>query len=66
MDVTPTAAESSINRDDPRRANLAQEGPLVQPDNARTRNTLQQRLSVRHIGWTNVNLPGTLQRTPKE
>ena len=59
MDVTPMAAESAINHDDPGRANLAQKDPLVQPNNARPRNTLQQRLSVRHTGEKDVNLPGT-------
>ena len=65
MDVTPTAAESAVSRDDPRRANLAQQVPLVQPNNARPRNTLQQRLSVRHTGRKDVNLPGTCNGHPK-
>ena len=39
-DVTPTAATSAVHRYKPRRADLAQEDPLVQPDNARPRNTL--------------------------
>ena len=65
MDVTPTAAESAVNRDDPGRANLAQEDPLVQPDNARPRNTLQQRLSVGHTSGKDVNLPGTCNGHPK-
>ena len=50
MDLTPTAAESAVNRDDPGQANLAQEDPLVQPNNAQPRNTLQQHLSVEHTG----------------
>ena len=62
MDVTPMAADSAVNGDDPGRANLAQEDPLVQPDKARPRNTLQQRLSVGHTGGKDVNLPGTLRR----
>ena len=65
MDVTPTAAESAVNRDDPGRANLAQEDPLVPPDDARPRNTLQQRLSVGHTGGKDVNLPGTCNGHPK-
>ena len=59
MDVTPTASESAINHDDPGRSNLAQEDPLVQPDKARPRNALQQRLSVGHTGRRDVDLPGT-------
>ena len=59
MDVTPTAAASAVNRTDAVRANLAQKDPLVQPNRARPRNTLQQRLSVGHTGGKNVNLPGT-------
>ena len=31
MDVTPTAAHSAINHDDPGRANLAQKDPLYNP-----------------------------------
>ena len=31
MDVTPTAAESAVNRNDPGRADLAQGDPIVQP-----------------------------------
>ena len=65
MDVTPTAAESAINHDDPGRANLAQKDPLVQPNDARPRNTLQQRLSVGHTGGKNVNLPGRCNGHPK-
>ena len=64
MDVTPTAAESAIKYDDPGRANLAQKDPLVQPNNARPRNTLQQRLSVGHTGGKDVNLPGTCNGHP--
>ena len=65
MDVTATAAESAINHDDPGQANLAQKDPLVQPNNARPRNTLQQRLSVGHTGGKDVNLPGTCNGHPK-
>ena len=65
MDVTPTDAESAVNRDDPGQANLAQEDPLLQPDNARLRNTLQQRLSVGHTGGKDVKLPGTCNGHPK-
>ena len=65
MEVTPTAAESARNHDDPGRANLAQEDLLVQPNNARPRNTLQQRLSVGHTSRKDVNLPGTCNGHPK-
>ena len=50
MDVKPTAAKPGVNRDDPRRADLAQEDPLVQANDARLRDTLHQRLSVGHAG----------------
>ena len=59
-----TAAEPAINRDDPRRADLAQEDPLVQPDNARPRDTLHQRLSVGRAGRKGVDLPGTCNGHP--
>ena len=65
MDVTPTAAESAVNRDDPGPADLAQEDPLMQPDKARARNTLHQRLSVGHTGGKDVDLPGTCNGRPK-
>ena len=65
MDVTPTSAESATNHDDPGRANLAHKHPLVQPNNARPRNTLQQRLLVGHTGRKDVNLPGTCNRLIK-
>ena len=65
MDVTPTGAESAMNHDDPGRANLAQKDPLVQPNNPRPRNTLQQRLSVGHTSREDVNLPGTCNGHPK-
>ena len=65
MDVTPTAAESAVNRDNPGRAILAQEDPLVQPNKARTRNTLHQRLSVGRAGAKDVGLPGTCNGHPK-
>ena len=65
MDVTTTAAESAINRDDPGQAKLAQEDSLVQPDTARPCNTLQQRLSVGHTGGKDKNLPGTCNGHPK-
>ena len=65
MDVTRTAAESAVNRDDPGRANLAQKDPLVQRDNARPRHTFQQRLSGGHTGGKDVNLPGTCNGHPK-
>ena len=65
MDVTPTAVESAINHDDPGRANVAQKDPLVQPNNARPRNTLQQCLSVGHTSGKDVNLPGTCNGHPK-
>ena len=65
MDVTPTAAQSAINHDNPGRANLAQIDPLVQPNNARPSNTLQQRLSVGHTSGAGVNLPSTCNRHPR-
>ena len=65
MDVTPTSAESAVNRNDPGRTNLAQEDPLVQPDKARPRNRLHQRLSVGHAGGKDVNLPGACNGHPK-
>ena len=64
MDVTPTAAESAVNPDDPARADLAQEDPLVQPNKARPRNTLHQRLWVGRAGGKDVNLPGTCNGHP--
>ena len=65
MDVTPTAAESAMNHDDPGRAHLAQKDPLVQRNDARPRNTLQQRLSVGHTSGEGVNLPGTCNGHPR-
>ena len=65
MDVTPTAAESAIIRDDPGRANLAQEDCLVQPHKARPRNTLHQRLSVGHACRKDVDLHGACHGNPK-
>ena len=65
MDVTPTAAELAMNHDDPGRANLAQKNPLVQPNNAWPRNTLQQRLSTGHTSGEGVNLPGTCNGHPR-
>ena len=59
MDVTPTAAEPATNHDHPGRADLAEKDPLVQPDNARPRNTLQQRLSTGHTSGEGANPPGT-------
>ena len=43
MDGKPAAAGPAVNRDDLRQADVAQEEPLVQPDNARPRDTLHQR-----------------------
>ena len=65
MDVTPTAAESAVNGNDPERTDLAQEDPLVQFDKARPRNTLHQCLSVGHAGRKDVNLPGAFNGHPK-
>ena len=64
MNVTPTAAESATNHDDPGRADLAQTDPLVQPHNARPHNTLQQRPSTGHTSGEGVNLPGTCNGHP--
>ena len=41
--VKPTAAEPAVSHNDPGRADLAQGDPIVKPDKARPRNTLQQR-----------------------
>ena len=57
MDVKPAATGPAINRDHPRQAGLAQENPLVQPGNARPRNTLHQRLSVGRASESGVELP---------
>ena len=65
MDVTPTAAVSAVNRNDPGRTDLAQEDPLVQPDKARPRNTLHQSPLVEHAGGNDVNLPGACNGQPK-
>ena len=64
MDVKPADAEPAVNRDDPRQADLAHEDPPVQPDNARPRYTLYQRLSVGHAGGKPVELPGTCSGHP--
>ena len=64
MDVEPTATGPAINRDDPGQANLAREDPLAQPDNARPRNTLRQRLSVGRAGEGGVKLPGLCSGHP--
>ena len=65
MNVTPTAAESATNHDDPGRADLAQQDRLVQPNNAQPRKTLQQRPSTGHTSGRGVNLPGTCNRHPR-
>ena len=65
MEVIPTAAESAVNRDDPGRADLAQEDPLVQSDKARPRNTPHQRLSVGDTSGKDVDLPGACNGHPK-
>ena len=65
MNVTPQAAESAKNHYDPGRADLTQEDPLVQPNNARPRNTLQQRPSTGHTSGEGVNLPGTYNGRPR-
>ena len=64
MNVKPAAAGPAVNRDDPRQADLAREDPLVQPDNARTRKTLHQRLSVGHASEKGDELPGSCSRHP--
>ena len=63
MNVTPQAAESATNQNDPGRADLAQKDPLVQPNNARPRNTLQQRPLTGHTSGEGVNLPSTCNRS---
>ena len=65
MIVTPTAAESATNHDDPGRADLAQKDPLVQSNNARPRNALQQRPSTGYTSGEGVNLPGTCNGHPR-
>ena len=65
MNVTPQAAESATNHDDPGRADLAQKDPLVQPNNARPRNTLQQRPSTGHTSRKRRQPAPHVQRTPK-
>ena len=65
MNVTPQAAESARNHDDPRRANLTQKDSLVQPNNARPRNTLQQRPLTGHTNEEGVTLPGTYNGRPR-
>ena len=65
MNVTPHAAESATNHDDPGRAELAQKDPLVQPNNARPRTTLQQGPSTGHTSGEGVNLPGTCNGHPR-
>ena len=62
--VKPTAAEPAVNLDDPGRAGLAQEDPLVQPNKARPRNTLNKRLSVGHGDGKGVDLPGACNGRP--
>ena len=64
MDVKPASAGLAVDRDDSRQANLAREDPLVQPDNARLRNTLHQRLSVRRAGEKGIELPGSCSGHP--
>ena len=44
MDVKPAATGPAMNCDDPGQPDLARENPVAQPDNARPRNTLRQRL----------------------
>ena len=65
MNVTPTAAESATNHNDPGRADLAQKESLLQPNNARPRNTLQQHPSTGHTSGEGVNLPGTCSGHPR-
>ena len=65
MNVTPQAAESATNQDDPGRTDLAQKDRLVHCNNARPRNTLQQRQSTGHTSGEGVNLPGTCNGRPR-
>ena len=64
MDVNPAATGPAIKCDDPGQAGLAQKNPLVQPDNARPRNTLHQHLSVGHASESGVELPGLCNGHP--
>ena len=65
MNVTPQTARSAMNHDDPRGADLTGKNPLVQRNNARSRNTLQQRLSTGHTSREGVNLPCTCKGHPR-
>ena len=65
MIVTPTAAGSATNHNDPGRADLAQQDPLVQPSNARPCNTLRQHPSTGHTSGEGVHLPGTHDGHPR-
>ena len=62
MDVKPAATRPAIDPNDPGQADLAQENPLVQADNAQQRNTPHQCLSVRRAGESGVELPGLCSR----
>ena len=64
MDVKPAATGPAMNREDPGQADLPQEDPLVQADNARPRNTLHKRLSVGRAGESGVELPGLCSGHP--
>ena len=63
--VTPPDAGSATNHEDPGQADHAQTDPLVQPNNTRPRNTLQQRPSTGHTSGEGVNLPGTCNGHPR-
>ena len=65
MNVTPQAAELATNHNDPGQADLTQEDPLIQPNNARPRNTLQHRPSTGHTNGEGINLPGTYNGRPR-
>ena len=65
MNVTPQAAESAMNNNDPGRADLTQKDPLVQPNNARPRNTLQQRPLTRHTNRGRRQPTRHVQRAPE-
>ena len=65
MDVKPAATRPAKDRNEPGKAGLAQENPLVQPDNARPGNTLHRRLLVGRASESNVELPGFCSGTQR-
>ena len=64
MYIKPSSAGPAVNRNHTGQAHLAQEDPLVQPDNARTHNTPHQRLSVGNAREKDVERPGSCSGHP--